>query len=336
MDMAPPNDEREQDGSPYFTEERQHAWGVLASVRRSLGYRTFLIQHAHDTYGKIKEGQMELGNGTDVLEEQNILRALSAQIISETYNILEGLAAISFDHELPPEDRAYNLLTYNIGDIDDFYDSYSQDTNTEFFKSILSFPEIEEVDVDASDEDYYQEVMNKTAEAYKSVYLVAQDTRSFIRDTRHKFTHGFLLAMFDRVEGWKGDRIYPEGCDDMLSTIIWDDEIKVKGLLTGERPHNAYLTVAKNANFVQQAIITQLMIQMRNSGDPVYPRIVIGGEHTPDYEPNSVPSYPSLRGAEMDISVNFHDEEIQHQLKIFDNIEMTQDLFGPVHSNRET
>ncbi|HET7323573.1 MAG TPA: hypothetical protein VFJ06_04510 [Halococcus sp.] len=280
----PPSDDSltEEEVNEYFTDERQKAWAILASMKRSLSYRSFLIRHTNNTYNEIKAGEIDFEDDPGVLQERNILRTLSVNIISETYNILEGLAAISMNPESAPEERAYQLLTYRGPEIHDFYGSYDEDTDLEYFQSIMAYPSIGDLNIDSSDEAYYKEVMEGSAAAYKDFYLVAKEARDLIQKSRHKFTHGFLLALIDIARRRGGGQTYPPGCDDMLMTYIQDDdETVVTGLLTGERPHEAYLSVARNAAAVQQDVIYQLMKQMRNLGEPVYPEIMFGGDHTP-------------------------------------------------------
>lgn len=332
--MSPPDNDRDEDGSQYFTEERLDAYGILTNIRRSARYRSYLALQARNEYRNIKEGKVDYANEPRILEERNALRTLSAQIISETYNILEGLAAISMNPGSSPGERAFKMLTYNVSEIDDFYDSYDEDTDLEFFKSILAYPKMEDVDIDPSDKEYYQEVLDASAKSYKAFYLVARDARNIIRKNRHKFTHGFLLALFDRVAGWQGNRVYPEGCDDIMTTMLWDGEVKVKGLLTGERPHDAYLRIVNNATSVQHQIANQLIRQMLNQGDPVYPEAVFGSSPKPDYEPDSNPSY-TLIDVNMDISARFSQEHIQPQLDLFNSVESLQSMLSQPQSDDE-
>lgn len=321
----------EKEANEYFTDERQEAWIILASVKKTLSYRSFLVRHANNTYNDIKAGEIDFEDNPDILQERNLLRTLSALIISETYNILEGLAAISMNPEDPPEDRAYQLLTYHSGDIHTFYDSYDVDTDLNYFQSIMAYPGTDELGVDPSDEAYYQEVMDGSAAAYKDFYLVAKEARDLLQKSRHKFTHGFLLALLDRARRQGGGRTYPQGCDDMLMTyIVDDDEVAVKGLLTGEVPHEAYVTVARNAAAVQHNVIFQLMEQMRNLGDPVFPEVMFGGDHTPDREPGTSPSY-SLVDMTTEITAEMdNDEIIESQLEFFENVdELTEQYSQP-------
>lgn len=313
----------------YFTDERQEAWGILASVKKSLSYRSFLVRHANNTYNEIKEGEIDFEDDPGILQERNILRTLSAHIISETYNILEGLAAISMNPECPPEERAYQLLTYRNHEIRDFYNSYDEDTGLQYFQSIMAYPSVDKLDIDSSDIAYYQEVMDGSAAAYKDFYLVATEARDLIQKSRHKFTHGFLLVLSDTTRRRGRGRTYPPGCDDMLMTYIQaDDEIAVKGLLTGEKPHDAYLTVARNAAAVQHDVIYQLMEQMRNLGEPVFPKVMFGGDHTPDREPNSELSY-SLVDINMEISTEMDNEEVMEpQLELFENVAELTEQYG--------
>ena len=327
----PPSDSplTEEKVNEYFTEERQQAWAILASVKRTLSYQSFLVRHANNTYNEIKGGDVDFEDDPDILQERNILRTLSAQIISETYNILEGQAAISMNPESPPEERAYQLLTYHSGDIHDFYDSYDENTDLDYFQSIMAYPSTDKLGVDPSDEAYYQEVMEGSAAAYKEFYLVAKESRDLIQKSRHKFTHGFLLALLDRARRRGGGKTYPEGCDDMLMTYIEDnDEIAVKGLLTGERPHDAYLTVARNAAAVQHDVIFQLMEQMRNLGEAVFPEVMFGGDHTPDRKPGTSPSY-SMVDVSTEITTKMDDDEvIESQLTFFENVTELTEQYG--------
>jgi len=313
----------------YFTEERQEAWAILGSVKRTLSYRSFLVRHANNTYNEIKAGELDFEDDPNILQERNILRTLSAHIISETYNILEGLAAVSMNPGDPPEDRAYQLLTYGTHEVHDFYDSFDEETDLEYFQSILAYPSTDELGVDPSDEGYYQEVMDGSAAAYKDFYLVAKEARDLIQKSRHKFTHGFLLALIDRVRKQGGGRTYPEGCDDMLMTYIMDeDEAAVKGLLTGERPHEAHLTVARNAAAVQHDVIFQLMEQMRNLGEPVFPEVMFGGDHTPNREPGTFPSY-SMVDMTTEITTEIDDNEvIRSQIEFFENVNELTERYG--------
>lgn len=326
-----PSDEplTDEDVDEYFTERRQEAWAILASVKKALGYRSFLVRHANNTYNDIKAGEVDFQDDPGILQERNILRTLSAHIVSETYNILEGLAAISMNHEAPPEERAYQLLTYSTRDIHNFYDSYDEDTDLEYFQSILAYPSVDDLGVDPSDEAYFQEVMDGSAAAYKDFYLVAQEARDLIQKSRHKFTHGFLLALLDRARRPRSGRTYPEGCDDLLTTYIWeDDEVAAKGLLTGEVPHEAYLTVARNAAAVQHDVIFQLMEQMRNLGEPVFPEVMFGGDHTPDREPGTSPSY-SLVDVRTTITAEMDTEEVMEpQLEFFTNVGELTEKYG--------
>ena len=326
----PPSDNSlaEEEVNEYFTDERQEAWGILASMKRSLSYRSFLIRHANNTYNEIKAGEIDFEDDPGVMQEQNILRTLSANIISETYNILEGLAAISMKPESTPEERAYQLLTYRIHEIHDFYDSYDEDTGFEYFQSVMAYPSVGDLDINSSDEAYYQEVMEGSAAAYKDFYLVAKEARDLIQKSRHKFTHGFLLALIDVARRRGGGRTYPPECDDMLMTYIQDDgDTAVKGLLTGERPHNAYLTVARNAAVVQQDVIYQLMKQMRNLGEPVFPEVMFGGDHTPGREPSSEVSY-TLVDIDTEISVEVSDENLEPQLELFESVDELTEQYG--------
>ena len=114
----------------------------------------------------------------------------------------------------------------------------------------------------------------------------------------------------------------------MLMTYIQDDDkTVVKGLLTGERPHDAYLTVARNAAAVQQDVIYQLMEQMRNLGEPVYPEVMFGGDHTPNREPSSEPSY-SLVDINTEISVELDDKGLEPQLEFFENVDKLIEQYG--------
>jgi len=272
---------------------------------------------------------MDFQDDPNVLQERNILRTLSAFIISETYNILEGLAANSMNPESPPEKRARELVNYDNCDIHKFYDSYDENTDLEYFQSIMAYPSIDDLDIDPSDEDYYQEVMNDSAAAYKDFYLIAKEARDLIRKTRHKFTHGFLLAFLDISRNRRGSRTYPKGCDDILLTHIHsDDEPEIKGLLTGEIPHEAYLTVARNAAAVQYDVIYQLIEQMRNLGEPVFPEVMFGGDHTPDREPTSKLSY-SLVEVDMKMAVEIDSEKVvDPQLEFFENVAQLTEQYG--------
>lgn len=322
--MSPSDDSlTEEEVNDYFTEERKEAWGILASMKRSLSYRSFLARHANNSYNEINAGEMNFEDYPNILQERNILRTLSAHIISETYAILEGLAAISMNPDIAPRKRAIQLLTYSSHEIHEFYNSYDEDTDLNYFRRIMSYPGIRDLDIDPVDEEYYQKVMDGSARAYKDFYLVAKQARELIQESRHKFTHGFLLAMIDRTRRRGGGRIYPPGCDDILLTYTMgdNDEVTVKGLLTGKRPHDSYLTVARNAAAIQHDVIHQLMAQMRNFGDPVFPGIMFGGDHTPDREPQSGLSY-SLADVNMEISVEVNDEDILGpQMGFFENVE---------------
>lgn len=328
--MSPSDGSRtEEDVKAYFTEERQEAWAILASVKKTLSYRSFLVRHANNTYNEIKAGEIDFQDDPGILQERNILRTLSAHIVSETYNILEALAAISMNPEAPPEERAYQLLTYRSKHIHAFYDSFDEDTDLEYFHSIMKYPSVDDLGVDPSDEAYYQEVMDGSAAAYKDFYLVAQEARELIQKSRHKFTHGFLLALLDIAKRRGGGRTYPEGCDDMVMTyILEDNEVAVKGLLTGEDPHEAYLTVARKAAAVQHDVIFQLMEQMRNLGEPVFPEVMFGGDHSPEREPRTSPSY-SMVEMNMEITAEIDDAEVMEpQLEFFEHVDNLIEQYG--------
>lgn len=243
-------------------------------------------------------------------------------MISETYHILEGLAAISMNPDSPPEERVFQLLKYRNHEIHDFYNSFDEGAHLDHFKSILAYPSVEDLDITKSDKEKLRTVLNQSAEGYKAFFLIAKEARRLIEQSRHKFTHGFLLALPDRVQRGGPGRTYPEECDDVLMTYTWEDnEVVLNGLLTGDRPHQAYLAVARNAAMVQQEIIFQLKEQMRNLGDPVFPERMMGNDELAEDDIVSDLSYSLV---DVDAQVRARGDStgiVQPQLDFFQHVD---------------
>ena len=163
------------DGYPdYFTPDRFISYAILGSARQTLNYRYFLARNASRTIDEIQARRLDRWEPVAQGDPQNLVRALNAQIIQETVAIIEALAAISLNPDEPSEDRAKNLLTYRNREIHNFYDDVDKNTERNFFASIFSYPDVEDLDIAESDEGWYQAYMDINLEGYREFFLVAK------------------------------------------------------------------------------------------------------------------------------------------------------------------
>ncbi|WP_135363566.1 hypothetical protein [Halosimplex halophilum] len=317
----------------YFTEDVLKSYTILASAQQMLQYRSFLARNANNTIKKIHQGGIDFQDSPNIQQERNIIRALHAEMVSETISILEGLAAVSMNPEDPPEERARNLLTYKTYQVGDFYDSIGQESDLSDFKDIMSYPSVSELDIDTNDEEYYRKIMDGNADAYRDFFDICSDTWDILKDCRNKITHGFFLLLHDEerlATRTGGERVFPKGCNDYLATVDWDkdsNDFDPSALLIGEQPREAYLTVARNAAMVQNDVIVGLMNSIRNQGDPVFPERLFGGDHRPNQKPSTEPSY-ELANIQAEIDQEFEESFIQRQEEFLESVEELVNKYG--------
>lgn len=277
----------------YFTPDRFISYAILGSARQTLNYRYFLAQNASRTIDEIQSGRLDRWDPVAQGDPQNLVRALNAQIIQETVAIIEALAAISLDPDEPPEDRAKKLLTYRSYEIHDFYDDIDEDTELDFFASVFSYPDVEDLDIAESDEEWYQEYMAGNLEGFHEFFLFAKQAWDVLKQARNKITHGFFIFMNQQqtLITDHGDPVdLPEWADDYLATADWeDDDFDPHVLLMGDRPRSHYLSICTNAIMVMDQVLEGLMRKMQNEGEPVFPRYLFGDNELPEGEPETEP-----------------------------------------------
>lgn len=303
---------------------------LLGAVYKTLSYRSFLARHANHTIEQIQQGEFETRDELGVVQERNLIRVLTTNIISETVGILEMLAALSMNADDPPEDRAMNIMTYRNWEISEFYDDISEETDIVRFKKMFSYPKVSDMKVTQEDEAYYESVLSSNAESYKEFYLAAKDTWNLLKPVRNKATHGFPLLMYDSVRPTASVMgSLPEGSDDILVVFnnSRDGGVHFDGLIIGNRPRESYLTIARNAAMIQGDLITGLTEGLRNRGTPVFPNKVFGKSDIINDSPETGPSY-KLYDVIGEIKTEGLDLEIEKQSEYFEKVQELTEKHG--------
>ena len=269
------------------------SYAVLDSAQQTLDYRYFLVQNASRTIDESQAGRLDLWDPVQQGQRRNLVRALNAQIIQETVAIIEALAAASLIPDDPPENRAKKLLTYGTGEIYQFYRSIDEEVDHDQLASILSYPDVEDLNIAEADESWYQEYMNGNLEGYEEFFVVARKTWDVLKQARNKITHGFFIFMNEQQNliTDHGDSVdFPDWSDDYLATADWeDDDFEQHVLLMGGEPRATYLSICKNAVTVIDHILEGLMRKIQNEGEPVFPRYLFGDNQLPEGEPETEP-----------------------------------------------
>jgi len=314
----------------YYTGKRVVSLYLLGTMYKTLSYRSFLARHAQHTITEIQNGNFETDDQLGVLQERNLIRVLTTNIVTETIGILEMLAALSIDANGAPEDRAMNIMTYRSWQADEFYSDLNHETELEEFKNIFSYPNVSDLDVSPDDMPYYESVLDSNAESYKDFYLVAKSTWDLLKPVRNKATHGFPLLMYDNVRPTAPTlQSLPEGSDDILISFNNSSNTNVyfDGLVIGDEPRDAYLTVARNSVMIQGDLITGLSERLRNRGNAVFPSTVFGKVEILDHEPETAPSY-KLDNIEESIRTEGMAEEIDKQSEYLDLVVALSEKHG--------
>lgn len=307
---------------------------IFGSAKKTLPYRSFLARMACHNYKQIKSGGETEGflPDLDITEERNILRILSGQIMTETANILESLGAISLNPGSPPEERALHYVNYRTGEVHEFYESFDESTNLDFFKSIFKYPAISDLDTEKEEERrFIEDVMETNAKVYKEFFLAAKDAWDLVKPSRDKMTHGFLLQFFQRTKPKGGKRTYPEGCDDYLNTLEWNDDqdnLDLRVRLIGPRANVSYLNLARNAVNIQNDIFLQLERMIRNRGEPVMPNYVVGQDELPEEKMEAIPDFPELMTVETNVDVSVEETALVPQMEFFESVDELKELYS--------
>lgn len=325
--MAPFNSAStdDPDGYPdYFTPDRFISYAILGSARQTLNYRYFLVQNASRTIDEIQAGRLDRWEPVAQGSRQNLVRALNAQIIQETVAIIEALAAVSLNSDEPPEDRAKKLLTYRNYEIHNFYNDIDEDTEQNFFASIFSYPDVEDLDIAETDEEWYQTYMDGNLEGYHEFFLIVKQTWDVLKQVRNKITHGFFIFMNEQqtlIAEHEEPVDLPDWADDYLATADWeDDDFEPHVLLMGDEPRSSYLSICTNAITVMDQVLEGMMLKMQNEGEPVFPQYLFGDNELPEGEPETEP-----RAGVNVITNNFHvvleSEFREEQEELFDAVD---------------
>lgn len=295
-----------------------------------LNYRSFLARNANRTIEEIRLGEVDFEDPVTPMEQQNLIRALNAQIIGEAFSLVEALAAVSMNPEDSPEQRAKQILTFRNHQIREFYESFDENTDLDWFADVFSYPDIDDLDIAAEDEPYYRAYMEGNLEAYREFFLIAKDVWNLLKDSRNKITHGFFLLFNEDqqlITEYEEPVEFPDSYTDYLATADWDsDEEKPQPqvLLMGEMPRNTYMTIIRNAAVVQNHVQLGLQRMIENQGEPVFPEIIFGVDQCPAEEPSTRPEANIIEvNSSYNVVLNTEFKERQ------------QDLFEAVHEMSE-
>lgn len=319
----------DSDGYPdYFTSDRFVSYAILDSARQTLNYRYFLVQNASRTIDELQAGRLDRWDPVRQGQRQNLVRALNAQIVQETVAIIEALAAVSMNPNEPPEDRAKQLLTYYTGEIYDFYDDISVDTDRDTFASIFAYPDIDDLDIVETDEPYYQAYMDGNLNAYHDFFLVAKKAWDILKQARNKITHGFFIFMNEQqtlISEHEEPVDLPNWFDDYLATADWeDDDFDQHVLLMGDAPRSSYLSICTNAVTVMDHVLEGLMRKIENEGEPVFPRYLFGETQFPVEDPETEPT-TRVNAIHNNFQVVLETEFWKEQEELFDAVDQFLD-----------
>lgn len=167
------------------------------------------------------------------------------------------------------------------------------DVGHDHLASIFSYPDVEDLDIAETDEEWYQVYMDGNLEGYREFFLVAKQAWDVLKQARNKITHGFFIFMNEQqtLVTEHGEPVQlPDWTDDYLATADWErDDFEPHVLLMGDEPRSRYLSICTNAITVMDQVLEGLMLKMQNEGEAVFPRYLFGDNELPEGEPETEP-----------------------------------------------
>ena len=299
---------------------------LLSSYRNLLQYRSFLARQMMENYRDIKAGDVNFQDDLEITEERNLLRAISSNIISETISILEGIAAISMSPQRAPEERAQNLIDYNMGEIYNFYDEIDN-RSLDYFKKVLCYPNVSDLGLDAEHESDFEDWFDKNAEVLQEFLVLASDFWNQFKSSRNKITHGFHLYLYEYMQPTSAMKSqFPDGADDLLVTLDWDsdnNELTRDAVFIGPGVNETYIKIARQAVLFQNDIIHSLEKMMRNLGDPVCPNNGYGGATEPEISITT-----TIADFDGKFSMEIPPDYLKEKAELFDNVKQLEQHHG--------